>query len=418
VGTVRDFLRKDVTIAEEVSTEYEIARILSENPKSTVFFENVKGHPDFTMAGNLTPTRERVCEAIGTTPGEYIDYVTKAIDNPIGPVVIEGEARVEISLDKIPILKFFEKDAGKYISSGIVVANDPEYGRNVSIHRMLLLDDSTFTLRIVERRHLDHYVTRARERGEPLDVAVAIGFHPAVLFASAYCVPEGYDEFKLASALLGHPLELVKCGNGIEVPANSEIVIEGQILPDELASEGPFADVTGTYDIVRKQPILNVSRVTIRENPIYYALLPSGGEHRMLMGMPREPGIYSSVSKVANIKNVCLTDGGCNWLHGVVSIKKEKEEDGKNAIKTAFDGHPSMKHVTVVDDDIDIFNMNEVEYAVATRFQASVDVVIMEGAKGSSLDPSAGAGSVTTKVGIDATKPINGEGYEKAQFGN
>lgn len=414
---MRDFLRKEVTITEEVSTEYEIARILGENPDKTVFFESVAGYPDFTVAGNLTPTRERVCEAIGTTPEDYISYVAKVIDNPIAPVVVEGEARVETSLDKIPILKFFEKDAGRYITSGIVVANDPEYGRNVSIHRMLLLSDSTFTLRIVERRHLDHYVQRAKERGEPLDVAVAIGFHPAVFFASAYCVQEGYDEFSLASALMGKPLELAKCKNGIEVPASSEVVIEGQIMPDELTDEGPFADVTGTYDIVREQPILKVTRVTTRENPIYYALLPSGGEHRMLMGMPREPEIYSSVSKVANVKNACLTSGGCNWLHGVVSIKKEKEEDGKNAIDAAFEGHPSMKHVTVVDDDIDIFDTNEVEYAIATRFQADKDTVIIEGARGSSLDPSAGEGAVTTKVGIDATKPLGKKGYGRAEFG-
>jgi UbiD family decarboxylase len=240
-----------------------------------------------------------------------------------------------------------------------------------------------------------------------------------VLFASAYSVPKGYDEFRLASALLGKPLELVKCGTvDTEVPANSEVVIEGQILPDELVDEGPFADITGTYDIVRKQPVLKVSRVTMRESPIYHALLPSGGEHRMLMGMPREPGIYSSVSKVTTAKNACLTDGGCNWLHGVVSIEKTSQEDGKKAIDAAFEGHPSMKHVIVVDSDIDIFDMRDVEYAVATRFQADRDAVIIKGAKGSSLDPSAGEGAITTKVGIDATKLIDGEGYEKAQFGN
>ena len=414
---MRDFLRKDVVIKEEASTEYEIARVLSENPEKTVFFESVAGYPDFTVAGNLVPTRKRVCEAIGTTPGEYISYVTKAIDSPIEPVVVEGGVRVETTLDKVPILKFFEKDAGRYITSGIVIANDQEFGRNVSIHRMLLLDADTFTLRIVERRHLDQYVQRAKERGESLDVSIAIGVHPAVLFASAYCVPSGHDEFKLASALMGKPLELAKCGNGIEVPAGSEIVIEGTIHPDELTDEGPFADVTGTYDIVRKQPLLKVSRVTTRENPIYHALLPSGGEHRMLMGMPREPGIFKSVSEVVKAKNACLTDGGCNWLHGVVSIEKTKEEDGRRAIDAAFEGHPSMKHVTIVDEDIDIFNTLDVEYAVATRFQASADAVVVEDAKGSSLDPSAGEGAVTTKVGIDATKPINGEGYEKAQFG-
>jgi 2,5-furandicarboxylate decarboxylase 1 len=415
---VRNFIKKDIEIKEEVKTEYEIASILHKNPQKTVFFEDIAGFSDFCVVGNLVPTRERVCEAIGTTPAGYIDYVTRAIDNPIDPVVVGGEDRIKTTIKRIPILKHFEKDAGRYITSGILVANDPEHGRNVSIHRMLPLDENTFTLRVVERRHLDQYVQSAKERGEPLEVAVAIGVHPAVLFASAYCVPEGYDEFKLASALLGKPLELVKCENGIEVPANSEIVIEGQILADELADEGPFADVTGTYDIVRKQPVLKVSRVTTRENPIYHALLPSGGEHRMLMGMPKEPGIFGSVSEVAKVKNACLTDGGCNWLNGVVSIEKTKEEDGKRAIDAAFKGHPSMKHVVIVDDDIDIFDMREVEYAIATRFQADRDAVIIKSARGSSLDPSAGESAITTKVGMDATKPIDREGYERAGFPN
>lgn len=408
---MRDFIRKDVVIEKEVSTDYEIARILRQHPEKTVFFENVAGHPDFKVVGNVVPTRDRVCEAIGTTREGYISAVTNAIDDPIDPTVIEGETRREIKLDRLPILRHFKGDAGRYVTSGIVVANDEEFGRNVSIHRLLMLDDNTFTLRIVER-HLHEYVQRAKE---PLEVAVAIGVHPAVLFASAYCVPRGYDEFRLASSLMGRPLELVKCANALEVPASSEIVIEGQITPDTLVDEGPFADITGTYDIVREQPVLKVSRVTVRDRPIYHALLPSGGEHRMLMGMPREPGIYSSVAKVVNAKNACLTDGGCNWLHGVVSIEKTSEQDGRRAITAAFEGHPSMKHVVVVDGDINIFEPAEVEFAIATRFQADRDAVIIKGAKGSSLDPSAGKGAITTKVGVDATKPLGGKGYEKAE---
>jgi len=415
---MRDFIKKDVLIKEEVDTDYEIARILYQHPEKTVFFERVAGYPDFKVVGNLIPTRDRVCEAIGTTKEQYISTVMKAIDNPIEPTVIEGEKRRETKLGRLPILRHFKGDAGRYITSGVLVANDEEFGRNVSIHRLLMLDESTFTLRIVER-HLYEYVQRAKERGEPLEVAVAIGVHPAVLFASAYSVPRGYDEFRLASSLMGRPLDLVKCGNvNLEVPANSEIIIEGKILPDVLVDEGPFADITGTYDIVRKQPVLEVSRITIRDDAIYHALLPSGGEHRMLMGMPREPGIYSSVMKVVKAKDACLTDGGCNWLHGVVSIEKTSEEDGKKAISAAFEGHPSMKHVVIVDDDIDIFDPRDVEYAIATRFQADRDAVIIKGVKGSSLDPSAGEGAVTTKVGIDATKPVDGIGYEKVDFGN
>lgn len=411
---MRDFIKKEVVVKDEVSTDYEIARILYQHPEKTVFFERVAGYPDFRVVGNLVPTRDRVCEALGTTREGYIDAVMKAIDSPIDPIIIKGEERREIKLDRLPILRHFKGDAGRYITSGILVVNDEEFGRNVSIHRLLMLDDSTFTLRIVER-HLYEYLQRAKERGGPLEVAVAIGVHPVVFFASAYSVPRGYDEFKLASSLMGRPLELVKCRSvNLEVPANSEIIIEGKILPDALADEGPFADITGTYDIVRKQPELRVSRITIRDDAIYPALLPSGGEHRMLMGMPREPGIYSSVMKVVKAKNVCLTDGGCNWLNGVVSIEKASEEDGKKAISAAFEGHPSMKHVVIVDNDINIFDPGEVEFAIATRFQADRDAVIIKGVKGSSLDPSAGRDAITTKVGIDATKPIDGRGYEKA----
>lgn len=414
---MRDFIRKDVVIKEEIDTEYEVARILYHHPRETVFFEKVAGYPNFRVVGNVAATRGRVCEALGTTRDGYIDTVTGAIESPVDPVTVKGEKRSEIEVDDVPILRHFKGDAGRYITSGIVVANDPELGRNVSIHRLLMRDSHTFTLRLVER-HLYEYAQRAKERGEPLEVAVAIGVHPAVLFASAYCVPRGYDEFRLASSLMGKPLELVKCGkSGLKVPVGSEIIIEGKILPDVLVDEGPFADITGTYDMVRKQPVLEVSRVTARDEPIYHALLPSGGEHRMLMGMPREPGIYASVAKVANARNACLTDGGCSWLNGVVSIEKTSEADGKNAIDAAFKGHPSMKHVVVVDDDINIFDPREVEFAIATRFQGDRDVVMLKGVKGSSLDPSAGKGAITTKVGLDATRPIDGEGYEMAEFG-
>jgi UbiD family decarboxylase len=249
-------------------------------------------------------------------------------------------------------------------------------------------------------------------------VAIAIGVHPAVLFASSYSVPPGYDEFRLASSLLGKPLELVRCRDvGLEAPAHAEIVIEGRMLPHERAEEGPFVDITGTYDAVRKQPIIEVSRIYHRRQAIYHALLPSGKEHKIFMGMPQEPRIYNSVSEVAKVVNVCLTEGGCNWLHGVVAISKASEDDGKKAIMAALEGHPSMKHVVVVDEDIDIFNSNDVEFAIATRFQGDRDIVMIENVKGSSLDPSANKTGLTTKMGFDATKPLGREAdYQKAKM--
>ena len=196
------------------------------------------------------------------------------------------------------------------------------------------------------------------------------------------------------------------CANGIRVPAEAEFVLEGRIT-HELVPEGPFVDLTGTYDFTRRQPVIEIDRVTHRRDAVYQALLPGKLEHRLLMGMPREPTIYAEVNKVARCLNVNVTPGGASWLHAVVQIVKQTPEDGKKAIEAAFRGHGSLKHVWVVDDDIDIFDPNDVEWAVATRFQADRGLVVLSDQPSSSLDPSAhhvpGQKSRTAKMGLDAT---------------
>lgn len=414
---LRKFIKKEVVIEKNVSAEYEIARILQENQEKTVFFERVKGY-DFRVVGNVTPSRESICASLGTSRSGYINTVLDAVSNPVEPVIAKKGECYEVrkkSLNELPILKHFEKDAGKYITSGIVIARDPEYGRNVSVHRMLVLNDRRMAARLVER-HLYLYHQRAERRNEALEVAIAIGVHPAILFAASYSPPLGYDEFRLASSLLGRPVELVKCKTvDAEVPRYAEIVIEGKILPKERVYEGPFADITGTYDIARKQPIIEVSHIAHRKQPIYHALLNSGMEHRLLMGMPQEPKIYGAAKKNVDVKNVCLTEGGCNWLHGVVAISKRSKDDGKKAIHAALEAHPSMKHVVIVDEDIDIFDANSIEFAIATRFQAGRDAVVIKNVRGSSLDPSASKTGLTAKVGIDATIKDRKKDFERAK---
>ncbi len=415
---LRDFISKDFVVEKEVSTEHEIAKILLENQDKTVFFERCSG-TDLKVVGNLCPSRERLCEALGTIKEDYIGHVLRALENPIDPVLVEDEGCYEVEeddLSALPILRHFKGDAGRFITSGIVISKDPEHGQNVSVHRLQVLDDKRLAIRLVER-HLYRYHQRAEEEGRPLEVAIAIGVHPVVLYAASYSPPMGYNEFKLASSLLGEPLKLTKCrAVDLEVPSSSEVVIEGRIMPDMRVDEGPFVDITGTYDVVRSQPVIEVSHIAHRRDAVYHALLPSGGEHRIFMGMPREPKIYAGVAKVAEAKNVCLTEGGVSWLHGVVSIEKRGEEDGRKAISAALEAHPSMKHVVVVDDDVDIFDPSSVEFALATRFQADRDVVVIKGVKGSSLDPSAQDG-LTTKVGLDATKPLDRvSDFEKASI--
>lgn len=416
---LRGFLKKEVVIQKEVSPVLEMAKILHENPERTIFFEKCNGSK-LKAVGNLCPTRDRLCSALGTTKEDYIRRVLEAVENPVEPILSDDRscyAMNEKGLNALPILHHFKGDGGKFITSGMVIAKDPEYGRNVSVHRLQVLDDRHLAIRLVER-HLYLYHQRAEEKGKPLEVAIAIGVHPAVLFSSAYSVPLGYDEFRLASSLQGEPLELTKCKTvDLEVPSTSEVVIEGRMLPGVRVDEGPFVDITGTYDIVRKQPMIEITNISHRKDAIYHALLSSGREHRVFMGMPREPKIYAEVSKVAKVRNVCLTDGGVNWLHGVVSIKKKSEGDGRKATAAALEAHPSMKHVIIVDEDIDIFDPREVEFALATRFQGDKNVVMLKDVKGSSLDPSATDEGKTTKLGLDATKTLGREkDFERAKF--
>ena len=191
----------------------------------------------------------------------------------------------------------------------------------------------------------------------------------------------------------------------LEVP-EAGIIIEGRILANERADEGPFVDLTGTYDIIREEPVIEVERIHFKDNPLYHAILPAGLEHKLLQGLPQEPRILKAVENtVPSVKNVILTEGGCCWLHAIVSMEKQAEGDGKNVIMAALSAHPSLKHVVVVDDDINPFDLEDVEYAIATRVKDD-DILIVRGARGSSLDPSASDDGTTTKVGVDATKPL------------
>jgi UbiD family decarboxylase len=211
-------------------------------------------------------------------------------------------------------------------------------------------------------------------------------------------------EFQYASALRGKPVELVCLENGVLVP-HAEIVLEGYITANR-ASEGPFVDITGTKDLVRQEPVIRLTKMMTREDPIYHGLLPAGGEHKMLMGIPYEPLIYKAVSKVAKVNDVHLTQGGCCYFHAVVQIEKETEADARRAIEAAFQAHGSLKHVIVVDTDIDIYDPEDIEFAIATRVLGDEDIIIHPKVRGSTLDPRSVDG-ITTKVGVDATARLS-----------
>jgi UbiD family decarboxylase len=324
-----------------------------------------------------------------------------------------------VDLTLLPIPRYHPDDGGRYVTSGVAVVKDSDLGRNISFHRLMLLDERRFVARIVEGRGT--HTAMSKVAGD-LPVAIAIGCPMHVLLAAAMSPPKGVDELGIAHALA--PAPLVRCQTvDLEVPAEAELILEGRIT-HTLAEEGPFPDLTGTMDIVRHQPVIEVDHVTHRRAPVFHVLLPGGMEHKTLMGMPREPTIFDAVNEVCRCTGVYITPGGTSWLHAVVQIEKRHEEDGRRAIWAAFRGHTSLKHVIVVDADVDLYDSAAVEWAIATRFQADRDLVILTEQPGSSLDPSAtqmlGQKARTAKMGLDATAPL-GEarrGYERVRYGS
>jgi UbiD family decarboxylase len=415
---VRELLNQfneTVVVKGHVARELELTKTLFKERTKPILFENLDG---FRAIGNLWSTRERIAAAMGVSPADLTMKMMRAMDSPSKPQEIENapfdqNILTDFDLRESAIPKFYATDGGRFITAGVVVAEHDGI-RNLSFHRMMLIGENKFSIRVVPR-HLFALHKRAMAKGEDLKIAVAVGLCPSIMLSAAMNLEFGKDELTVANSLrqlcLNESVCVRKIRNGLLVPAFAEYIFEGRITK-EVHDEGPFVDITGTIDPVRKQPVVEIDRIYHRDDPIFQIILPGANEHYLMMGMPREPVIQRAVGHaVPEVHAVRLTEGGCCWLHGVASITKQKEGDGVNAIMAALGAHPSMKMVTIVDNDIDIFDDQDVEWAVATRFQGHKGLVIIENARGSSLDPS--ADETTTKVGIDATKPIGGEGFDR-----
>jgi 2,5-furandicarboxylate decarboxylase 1 len=385
-----------VRIDRPVDPRFEIAALVKLLRGRPVLFAHVRGH-DIPVIANVCATRDLVCRALGVDRGRLLRTLAGAIDQPRDPAVVPatGYDELECDLRRLPILTYYREDGGPYLASGVVIARDPEYGLNASFHRAMVRGADELVVRIVER-HLHHYLQRGLRQ-----FALCIGNPIPVLIAAAISVELGRSELGIASALGAGPL--VELG-GMVVP-EAEIVLDCEVT-GELADEGPFLDLTETFDVVRRQPVVRVRRIFAKRQPLFHALLPGDFEHKILMGMPREPTIFREVAKVCECLDVALSPGGCSWLHGLVKIRKRGDDDGRLAIAAAFRGHPSMKHVFVVDEDVDLDDPALLEWALATRFQGDRDLVVRPHEKGSSLDPSSDlATKETCKVGFDLTVP-------------
>ncbi len=399
-------------VTKTVSPVFDAPR-MAYNDKRCIVFHDCFGRK---AAMNVMNSREQFARALGVSQDQIINKLSSTgYDGKIRRVDDSPmfEVKSKANLSTLPIMKHFKKDGGAYITAGIVVSKYKDQ-MNASIHRLMVVNDTTLAARLVPPRHTYVLHKEAAKHNEPLQVGIVIGVDPVTVFAASTRVPEGM-EWNYAAALKGEPLELVTLDNGVEVP-HGEIVLEGEIDPAEKVKEGPFVDITGSYDHIRPEPIIHMKKMYSRKDPIYHGILPGGAEHKLLMGVPYEPLIYKAVGGVTKVKNVVLTEGGCCYLHAIVQIEKQTEGDGMNAIMAAFAAHTSLKHVVIVDTDINIFDPMDVEYAIATRVKADKDVMIISNVRGSSLDPVC-EDNVTSKMGIDATKPLKAsDKFERAKI--
>ncbi len=398
------FAVRDIGKAEPRTIVKEI--IKADNEGATLVF--TYGRREIPSVSGVLNTRKKLFFAMGARNEE--DAYRKLLSASPGKVIEEGFeehfSETDVRPEELPAIKFFKRDGGRYLTSSIIITRAGD-GYNASIHRMMLIEGRGFAVRVVQR-HLYRSYEESISRGEDLPVAVVIGADPVSLLLAAYSSPPyGVFELSLAQSITGEPLRVARTPlYDLPIPATAYTVMEG-ILTRELVDEGPFVDLLWLYDRVRKQPLFIPKRIYVNKaGGLFHVILPGGREHKVLMGFPREAAIWDAVRRaVAKVVKVRLTDASGNWLHAVISIEKVHDGDAKTAIAAAFAAHPSLKHVIVVDHDIDPDIPGQVEWAIATRFQAGRGLVIIPAARGSTLDPSSEDG-LTYKVGVDATVPI------------
>jgi len=379
------------------------------------------------VVGNLLNSRERMARALGVARNALHDFCLAALRNPIPPVIV-GEApvqaiehRTDMDLARLlPVPTWFERETGPYISAGVIVAKDPETGRrNVSIARLRLEGGSRIMAGIARNHHLYRLAEKAQALGRPLEIAVAIGNHAAVLLASQMYVDLGDDEFAIAGALLREPLRLVKCRTvDLEVPAETEIALEGVLRPDQLIEEGPVSEFPGFYVYYGPGITTDITCVTHRADAIYQAVLPGfAPEHCVLGAVAIEAVVSHGLQRVIpSVRRVFVTDGGMGRLHAIVTMHRPQLGEGKRAVLLAMGQVNLLKLVIAVEADIDPEDWRQVEWSLAARFRGHEDLIVLPGVKADRCDPVQ-ENSVVTKIGMIATtRPGDGAAGSRSEF--
>jgi len=412
-----------VEIGIAIDPDYEITAIVRELEKKfnpAVIFPNPKGSA-FPIVVNVLGSRKRMALAIGSEAEDFYDTWNRKLEKlikprimasgPVREVVFTGDS---VDLNQLPIHRHFQQDAGKYITNALMVVKDPETGvRNLSFSRAQLVDRNTLHNSMHSRGHQWTIYGKAERMNRNLEVAIVMGTHPAVLLAAATrFVPLDLDEYEIAGALLGKPLDLVKGETiDVEVPAGAEIVIEGEILAQERGDEGPFSEYTGYASGRSTRNVLKVKAITYRRDAYYHDLVGGNSyEHLWLMGVPKQAIVFQRMKQViSNVKQMYWPISGVNLLC-FIQLAEPVEDGQSNLAGTLLLGLDSyVKIVVVVDQDINIFDEREVLWAITTRVNPSNDLNFLKDVFCNRLDPSATETGTVGKMIIDATKKKGGQ---------
>jgi 2,5-furandicarboxylate decarboxylase 1 len=408
-------------IAEPVDRSFDTTTIVFELERAgkspVVIFESV-GNSPMPVVTNVAGNRKLLAACLGVEPANLPtafrercqSYIPCEVvdDAPWNEVVIEGE---DVDLTALPIPLQFSVDAAPYITAGQIAARDPVTGVDTTgFHRLMLKGRNRLGVSLHSRRRMYEFHRRAEERGESLPAAITIGIHPLHYMGSmTYAYPPNVRKFEIIGGLFGEPYRLARCGiDGLEVPAGAEMIIEGEILAGVHEPEGPFGEFTGYASYRSTQNVFIAHRIRMRRDAMYHSVVSGmSKDHILISCVTREGEILNALRRnLPNVRAVHVPHTTCGGFMAFVSMKKIAEGEPQMAIMAALGTELYTKYVVVVDDDVDIFDMNDMMWAIATRVRAEKDIFLIPGVKGAILDPTSDPETFTlTKMGIDATKP-------------
>ena len=403
-----DIVYVDAPIDPKFEPSALVAKLDAQKKRPVIVFNKIKGSA-YPVVTNVTASRKRLALALGVAPDKMIERYLEAIRHPLPPVTVASGPVFEevIAGDDVDILKFPQithhlADAGPYFTGAIVLCKDPESGKyNASFNRLMIRDKRHTSIHLTTNKHLWHSYLKKESKGEPLEIAILIGVHPALALGSLYIGGMDEDELGIMGALTGEPLPVAQCKTiDLKVPVNAEILLEAEILPHVREGEGPFGEFTGYSIGQRDREVVKIKSICQRKSPLFYDISVGQFDHLLLSTLPMEASLYAHVkAAVPTVRAVRIPAP----FMAFISLKNVAPGVVNSAVLAAFNADMYMKHVVVVDEDIDVFNTARVMWAMGTRCQPHRDVILLPNLRGSDLDPSCAPDGFTSKMGIDAT---------------